>query len=76
MERFINNRKFQEDSKLFKDLRKTRVYCKCGHSVQMKPNREYIICTFCGRKIINPRFIFKDKLNAMLRESEDKKDGN
>ena len=30
-----------------------RQLCKCGYSITFMPNKEYVICTHCGRKVIN-----------------------
>ena len=45
--------------------------CKCGHSVTFVPEREYIICSFCGRKIINKtRGRFIKEMYSRLNESK------
>lgn len=30
-----------------------RQLCRCGHSVIFRPEKEFIICHHCGRKIVN-----------------------
>ena len=49
-----------------------RQVCECGHSLLMLPKTEYLICHYCGRKVINKtkgHFIKQmyDKINESKR---------
>ena len=48
----IETRTFQDELKLFNEMSKFKVKCKCSHVVFVFPNEEYKICKHCGRKAI------------------------
>ena len=61
-------RSYEEDTKYFNELAKYRKNCKCGHSVIIKPNREKVVCTHCGRYVFNKKENeFKYRLKEKLK---------
>lgn len=41
-------KKYTDDDKL---ISRTRVYCKCGHSINFFNCEQYIECSFCHRLV-------------------------
>ena len=51
-----------------------RTICKCGNRVKLPVMKSYIICDWCGRKIINDsKARFKYMLKKKLEEENDNK---
>ena len=42
-----------EYKKLSDAFMDSMVYCKCGHSQQIKPSKEKVICKYCNRTVYN-----------------------
>ncbi len=48
--------------------------CECGHTMAISANTQYVICTWCGRKIFrNKQEEFKYKLGIAKRKKENEK---
>lgn len=61
---------FKEDTKMFEELYKYRVICKCSHVVTMK-HADRMICTHCGEWIYRtPEIQFKYKMMGLLNKEE------
>lgn len=60
----------KEDTKLFNELAKYQVKCKCSHSITMvKADRT--ICSYCGRWVYRtPQLKFKYKMKEFLIKEE------
>lgn len=41
------------DPKALSELEKLKVKCPCGHSMVMPVYLDYMICDYCGRKVLN-----------------------
>lgn len=63
----IETRTFQDELKLFNEMSKFKVKCKCSHVVFVFPNEEYKICKHCGRKVYNKKTEFKNKMKELLK---------
>lgn len=62
----------KEISKLIEEKNKFKVKCICGHSIVISPRKDYKICSWCGKKVVNKRKIFKEN----LLEKMEGKNGN
>lgn len=46
--------------------------CECSHSVDYLSNRDYIVCTWCGRRIYkNDKIKFRYELLRRINERKD-----
>ena len=67
----MDGRRYNEDTKLFKSLRRCSVKCKCGHTLIIN-NKDKVLCNHCGYYVYNTRKQFKERLNELLqREKEE-----
>ena len=53
----------RKEMKLTEEFIKHKYTCSCGHRVTIV-DREYKICSWCGRKVYN----FRNKLRNMIKE--------
>ncbi len=58
----LMNRPKSTSRKLLSEMNAySKEYCKCGHSMVIRPSVEYVYCSYCGRKVKNKtkgRFIY------------------
>ena len=64
----MNTRNYKQIQKYCNEVQKFKVSCECGHRVFIPFNRDFKICTWCGRKvykndIIEFKHVLKDKLH-------------
>jgi len=49
-------KKYYEKPEKYSDiLTKARIYCNCGHSVNISSDKDKVLCDWCGN------YVFKDK---------------
>ena len=59
---------YNEDTKVFKELAKFRVRCKCSHTMTMT-KADRTICSHCGRWVYRtPEIEFKYKLKGCIKK--------
>ena len=59
---------YQEDSKIFDELSRYRVKCKCSHSIVMA-RTDRTICSYCGRWVYRtPQIKFNYKIKEFLNK--------
>lgn len=66
-------RKYNEDTKLFKSIRRCSVKCKCGHSIVIN-NKDKVLCNYCGHYVYNKRKQFREKMKEILEKDDDVND--
>lgn len=57
----------KEISKLMSERVKYKIECVCGHRMAIANNKDFIICSWCGRKVLNKRKIFKEEILKRLK---------
>lgn len=57
---------FNNDKKSFRFFADNRMYCKCGHSIMMRKDKDKIICSWCGH------WIFKNKKDEFIYRMREK----
>lgn len=63
------HKRIKEIEILHNNLEELRVACKCGHTVRMPVQRDYIICNHCNEKIYNnTKAYFKYKLRKEMQK--------
>lgn len=61
---------FKEESRLFRELSKFRVRCKCSHSVYIG-RMDRMMCSHCGEWVYRtPELQFKYKMKEVLKKEE------
>ena len=63
-------KQYEADSLYFKNLVYAKTKCMCGHIIVMSYKNPFKICSYCGRKVLNKRISFKEKLKSMLEEDK------
>ena len=59
------------DPKAIKELDKLKVKCKCGHSIIIPVYKDFMMCDYCGKKVMNNTILyFKYKLRKELNKNE------
>lgn len=62
--------RFEEDTKMFEELYKYRVKCKCSHVITIK-KLDRAICNHCGEWVYRtPELQFKYKMKEVLKKEE------
>jgi hypothetical protein len=65
-------KKIREIEILHNNLEELRVACKCGHTVRMPVQRDYMICTHCSNKIYNnTKAYFTYKLRKEIQKTKE-----
>lgn len=57
----------------YNSTRDIRTICKCGNRIKLPVMKSYIICTWCGRKIVNKT---KARFMYVLKKKMEEENGN
>ena len=63
----------KEVKKYSEILTKNKIKCKCGHSVLISPNKDKIICQWCGNYVFkNEKLEFKFRVKEIINKVKGK----